>query len=115
MANLTWQERKEAINALLSPDVDGTPIFSADHRDETNMGDNFMMSFIPIEAYTDANGKVVDARLINRSVGIAVAFNSPIQSDSISKPFASDTLEFTNGFSVPPGTLVTIIFKQQLA
>lgn len=115
MANLTWQERIDAINALLSPDVDGTPIFSADHRDETNIGDQFMMSFVPCETYVGPDGKIKDAKLMNRSVALAVANNMPIQSDSINKPLASDTLEFTNGFGVAPGTLVTIIFKQQLA
>lgn len=115
MANLTRQERRDAINALLTPDIpNGIPIYSEDHRDETQIGDDFMMSFVPFEAYVNADGKVIDERLVNRLIGLVIAQNYPIQSDSVLKPFASNTLEFTNGFSFSPGTLVTILFKQQM-
>jgi|SRR5690606_41033953 len=113
MANLTRTERKEAIDALLSPDLDGSPIYSVDHRAETNIGDDFMMSFVPFEATVDDQGRVDDARMENRLISLVVANNMPIQSNYFSKPFASTVMDFVNGMVLSPGTLVTVFFKQQ--
>ena len=112
--NLTREEMEEAQAGLIAPDASG-PITSLDHRTFNSMLMDFLNSFLDFDVYTNADGKVVDARLKKRLVSKIVwcDANMTIGETFLDKPFASDTLSIGASQGVPPFTKITISFKQQ--
>lgn len=112
--NLTREEMEAAQEGLISPDLAG-PITSLDHRTFNSMLMDYNNSFLDFTVQTGADQKVKDSRLKKRLVSkvLWVESNTVISEDFITKPLASDTLEFDASQRPPAFTKVTISFKQQ--